>query len=105
MVRKNNREDNDWYKHSFFRNWKNHDKVIRLLIKIASRGGNYLLIIGPDALGRVPKDSPDILDRVGNYVNYGKGLPELFCEENGLPVPPRYSSRMVETKVYSSADY
>jgi alpha-L-fucosidase len=39
------------------------------LIKITSRGGNYLLNIGPDALGQVPKESLDILDQVGNYVN------------------------------------
>ena len=50
-------------------NWKNPDDVIKLLIKITSRGGNYLLNIGPDSLGQVPQGSLDILDRVGNYVN------------------------------------
>ena len=50
-------------------NWKNPEEVIRLLIKIVSRGGNYLLNIGPDSLGLVPQASLDILDRVGSYVN------------------------------------
>jgi alpha-L-fucosidase len=50
-------------------NWKDPQEVIKLLVKINSRGGNYLLNIGPDALGRVPQDSIRILDQVGNYVN------------------------------------
>ncbi|MDR0487066.1 MAG: alpha-L-fucosidase, partial [Treponema sp.] len=54
-------------------NWKNPDEVIKLLLKITSRGGNYLLNIGPDALGQVPKKSLNILDRVGNYVNENAG--------------------------------
>jgi alpha-L-fucosidase len=50
-------------------NWKDPKEVIKLLVKINSRGGNYLLNIGPDALGQVPQDSIRILDQVGNYVN------------------------------------
>jgi alpha-L-fucosidase len=50
-------------------NWKDPNEIIKLLVKINSRGGNYLLNIGPDALGQVPQDSIRILDQVGNYVN------------------------------------
>jgi len=49
-------------------NWKDANQVIRLLLKISSRGGNYLLNIGPDAKGVVPQESIDILDKVGKYV-------------------------------------
>lgn len=49
-------------------NWKKPDDIIRLLLKINSRGGNYLLNIGPDALGRVPEGSIEVLDQVGKYV-------------------------------------
>ncbi len=49
-------------------NWKNPNDIIRILLKIVSRGGNYLLNIGPDSLGNVPKESIDILDTVGKYV-------------------------------------
>jgi alpha-L-fucosidase len=38
------------------------------MVKIVSRGGNYLLNIGPDALGNIPKESIDILDRVGEFL-------------------------------------
>lgn len=38
-------------------NWKDPDELLRLLLKIVSRGGNYLLNIGPDKDGNVPKES------------------------------------------------
>jgi alpha-L-fucosidase len=53
-------------------NWKDPDDIIRLLLKINSRGGNYLLNIGPDSLGRVPAESIRILDKVGVYVRENK---------------------------------
>jgi alpha-L-fucosidase len=49
-------------------NWKDAEEIIQLLVKINSRGGNYLLNIGPDGTGRIPQESIDILDRVGSYV-------------------------------------
>jgi len=57
-----------WGFNKFDNNWKNPQDIIRLSLKIASRGGNYLLNIGPDGLGNVPKESIDILDEVGNYI-------------------------------------
>lgn len=49
-------------------NWKQADDIIRLLVKINSRGGNYLLNIGPDARGNIPEGSVQVLDAVGTYV-------------------------------------
>lgn len=49
--------------------WKDPEEIIRLLVKINSRGGNYLLNIGPEASGHVPDESVRILDEVGKYVN------------------------------------
>lgn len=48
--------------------WKNSDDVLELLLKINSRGGNYLLNIGPDSDGNVPQGSLNVLDKVGEYV-------------------------------------
>ena len=50
-------------------NWKNPEEIITLLIKIAARGGNYLLNIGPRGDGSVPEESMRILDEVGSYVS------------------------------------
>lgn len=49
-------------------NWKNADQLIRLLTKINSRGGNYLLNVGPTAEGIIPEASIDILQTVGNWM-------------------------------------
>ena len=49
-------------------NWKKPQDILRLLLKINSRGGNYLLNIGPDGLGRVPQPSIDILLKAGEFV-------------------------------------
>jgi len=49
-------------------NWKNPADVLHLMLKINSRGGNYLLNIGPDGVGNIPKPSVDILRKVGEFV-------------------------------------
>ena len=49
-------------------NWKKPEEILKLLLKIVGRGGNYLLNIGPDGRGRVPEESIQILDEVGCYV-------------------------------------
>ncbi len=48
--------------------WKKADDIIELLAKINSRGGNYLLNVGPDADGNIPQGSLEVLDEVGRYV-------------------------------------
>ncbi|WP_394917638.1 alpha-L-fucosidase [uncultured Robinsoniella sp.] len=58
-----------WGFNRFDHNWKSADEILQLLLKINGRGGNYLLNIGPDALGNVPEESLGILDEVGGYVN------------------------------------
>lgn len=56
-------------------NFKSPDEVIRLLLKVVSRGGNYLLNIGPDGTEAVPKGSLDVLNEVGKYVKEnGEGI-------------------------------
>jgi alpha-L-fucosidase len=48
--------------------WKSPETLIRNLCDIASKGGNYLLNIGPDALGQIPQPSIDRLKAVGNWM-------------------------------------
>ncbi|MCH3988040.1 MAG: alpha-L-fucosidase [Lachnospiraceae bacterium] len=57
-----------WGYNKFDHNWKNPRRLLNNLIKINSRGGNYLLNIGPKADGTVPEESIRILDEVGQYV-------------------------------------
>jgi alpha-L-fucosidase len=41
--------------------WKSPEALTRLLFDIAAKGGNYLLNVGPDAEGVIPKESVNIL--------------------------------------------
>lgn len=64
-----------WGYNKYDTNWKSPEDIIRILLKVTSRGGNYLLNIGPDGLGNVPAESMRILDEVGKYVNEnGEGI-------------------------------
>ena len=54
-----------WGYKSFDNNWKNADRVIELKKHLNERGINYLLNVGPDALGRIPAPACDILREVG----------------------------------------
>ncbi len=57
-----------WGYSKFDTEWKTPAEVVRRLVDIVSKGGNYLLNIGPDGLGRVPQASTDILTRVGQWM-------------------------------------
>jgi alpha-L-fucosidase len=49
--------------------WKSPEQLIKLLVKINSRGGNYLLNVGPDGRGVIPEPSADILRQVGQWLH------------------------------------
>jgi len=49
-------------------NWKSSDVLTRMLFDIVSKGGNYLLNVGPDAEGVIPKQSVEILAKVGDWL-------------------------------------
>ena len=62
------------------------------LVDVVSKGGNYLLNVGPDGTGRIPQVSQDSLRRVGAWLKvngeaiYGAG-PTPFGPELGAYVP------------------
>ncbi|MGE5297038.1 MAG: alpha-L-fucosidase, partial [Solirubrobacterales bacterium] len=49
-------------------NWKSTETLIRNLIDIASKGGNYLLNVGPTPLGEIPQPSVERLKAVGKWM-------------------------------------
>ncbi len=51
------------------RNWKSPETIIRSLIDITSKGGNYLLNIGPMGDGSIPQSSIDIMTAVGKWMD------------------------------------
>ena len=50
-------------------NWKSPETLIRNLIDIASKGGNYLLNVGPTAEGMIPQPSVERLAAVGRWMD------------------------------------
>ncbi len=57
-----------WGFKSYDDNWKSTEKIIRNLIDIASKGGNYLLNVGPTAEGLIPQPSVQRLADVGRWM-------------------------------------
>ena len=49
-------------------NWKSTETIIRNLINIASKGGNYLLNVGPTPEGEIPPQSIARLREAGNWM-------------------------------------
>lgn len=49
-------------------NWKSAETLIHNLIDIASKGGNYLLNVGPDSLGIIPPESVQRLREMGEWL-------------------------------------
>jgi alpha-L-fucosidase len=50
------------------RAWKSNETLIRNLIDIASKGGNYLLNIGPKGDGSVPQESIQSMQAIGAWM-------------------------------------
>ncbi|MBS0031271.1 alpha-L-fucosidase [Chitinophaga sp. 22321] len=75
-----------WGYKSYDNKWKSTETLIRNLADIASKNGNYLLNVGPDASGQFPEGSLTALKGIGQwmkvngasiYATQGSPLPAL----------------------------
>jgi alpha-L-fucosidase len=57
-----------WGYKSYDTNWKSAETLIRNLVDIASKGGNYLLNVGPTSEGLIPTPSLERLKQVGAWM-------------------------------------
>ncbi len=57
-----------WGYRSYDDNWKSTEELVRNLVDIASKGGNFLLNIGPDAVGDIPEPSVERLKEIGGWM-------------------------------------
>jgi alpha-L-fucosidase len=58
-----------WGYNSHDKNFKSTAEILRMLADIASKGGNYLLNVGPTALGTIPGESLERLKEVGTWMS------------------------------------
>ena len=57
-----------WGYKSFDNKWKSTETLLRNLIDIASKGGNYLLNVGPTSEGLIPEPSVERLKEIGHWM-------------------------------------
>lgn len=57
-----------WGYKSYDDNWKSSETLIRNLVETASKGGNYLLNVGPKRDGTIPQASVERLEKVGDWM-------------------------------------
>lgn len=49
--------------------YKSPTDIVRTLVNVVSKGGNLLLNVGPDARGNIPRQSLEILEGVGDWMD------------------------------------
>ena len=79
-------------------NWKTPAEVTFKLVDIVSKGGNYLLNVGPTADGVIPEPSQKLLRRVGQWLKInGEAVYDAgrtpFGDELGTPIPGKKDNR------------
>jgi len=71
--------NNTWGYKSYDNDWKSLKEMLFWIVEIASKGGNYLLNVGPDGNGIIPEASVKILKEIGAWMKingeaiYGTG--------------------------------
>jgi len=74
-----------WGYKSYANNWKSTETLVRNLVDIASKGGNYLLNVGPKSDGTFPQESIDILKGIGEWMKINS---ESIYETSASPFAP-----------------
>ena len=96
--------NNHWGYCSADQHWKPADMVIRMLVECVSKNGNLLLNVGPDAKGRIPCASAEILETVGHWLDdngesiYGCGAAGMINQNGGASPVRATNSTRISTK-------
>lgn len=60
--------NNTWGYKSYDNDWKSLNEMLFWIVEIASKGGNYLLNVGPDGNGVIPEASVKLLTEIGAWM-------------------------------------
>jgi alpha-L-fucosidase len=80
-------------------NWKSSRQIIRNLSDISSKGGNFLLNVGPTAEGEIPQPSIERLQAVGRWMMVNSGA---IYGTTASPFPRRLPWGRVTQKIEPS---
>lgn len=64
--------NNSWGYKSYDNDWKSPKELLYYFVDILSKGGNYLLNIGPDGKGKVPEISAQNLREIGKWIHQNR---------------------------------
>lgn len=78
-----------WGFHAHDHNWKSTETLLRHLIDIASKGGNFLLNVGPQPDGKIPAASVQRLMEIGDWMETN-GESIYGTEASPLPSAPAW---------------
>ena len=83
-----------WGYKSFDDNWKDTRTLLRTLIDVASKGGNFLLNVGPTAQGEIPHQSLARLREMGDWMRTnGESIYATTVSPFGAPAWGRYTAK------------
>lgn len=83
-----------WGYRSDFHNWKSSETLIKNLIDLVSKGGNYLLNVGPTAEGEIPEPSVKALEEIGRWMKiYGEAFYGTSASPFDAPEWGRYAKK------------
>lgn len=75
-------------------NWKSTEELLRNLVDIVSKGGNYLLNVGPTAEGLIPQPSVERLAAMGKWLKVnGESIYGTTASPIGKPVWGRCTAK------------
>ncbi|MDF7799567.1 alpha-L-fucosidase [Pontiellaceae bacterium B1224] len=104
--------NHSWGFKEYDHDWKTPNQLLRNFVDIISKGGNYLLNIGPDGKGRVPEPCAESFLEMGEWVKtnadavYGTTRWTRFSEnvnpaKNAKSVPGEFWFSAKDNKVYA----
>jgi alpha-L-fucosidase len=91
-----------WGFKSFDDNWKDTKTLLRTLIDVAAKGGNFLLNVGPTAAGEIPPESVARLREMGQWMHVnGESIYATTVSPYGQPAWGRYTAKPAAGRVYA----